>query len=234
MGKDNNSLPEEVVKSTESHGLSTVVEAIAGDEPDKIDLTWVEENITSIQNAVSSGKHDKLFYPASGTDILRTLIAYDVTEVVAVDPGSDLIPRIMEQFDKAKIPLSITKVDDVTDELSCIVGGKQRKITFKRADARLIIDKLEPGSVDVLHVFLPTGADTEVTEDEVWLQKKFGDEWRMKQGTDEAEQLMKQDSEAPIANENGKYRQVATGVRNQLTLDNYNLVSAGGMMDPRN
>lgn len=213
----------------EISNISTIAEAI-GDGIKLEQMDWVQENITSIQHATTTGKHDKLVYPACGTDILRTMVAFDATEIEAIDTGEELVARIAEQFEKAKIPLSIAKVDESTDELTCSYNGKTRKITFKKQDARLVLPNLEPGSVDVLHVFLPTGANFEMTELDVWLESKFGDEWMSKQGTEEVEELLRTDPGAPQKGEDGKYKKVGTHIVSRLNQQNYSLVSAGGFM----
>ncbi|HCR36285.1 hypothetical protein A2130_01280 [Candidatus Woesebacteria bacterium GWC2_33_12] len=146
--------------------LPKVSEAIGGKGEQNIDLSWIKDNISSIQQATAQGNHDKVFYPACGTDILRTMVAYDATEISAVDTDETLVPRIATQFEEAGIPLSINEIDEITQELTCTYEEKPRTIKFQKTDARLVISELAPGSVDVLHIFLPTGAESKISEDE--------------------------------------------------------------------
>lgn len=174
--------------SEQTTDLAKITDAISGEGDSNIDLGWIQDNITSIQTTTSLGEHDKVFYPACGTDILRTMVSYDATEITAVDTDGTLIPRISAQFEEAGIPLSINTIDDTTQELICAYGGKERRIKFQQADARLVISELPARSVDVLHIFLPTGAESQIADN------------------------------------------VGSRVVNLLTLENYNLVRAGGYM----
>jgi hypothetical protein len=125
---------------------------------------WAADNIHSINEAVQNGRHDTLWYPASGVDVLRAAFAYDVLEAVGID-DQYTIDNL-----RSKLAQGGFEYDIVTDDAEKFVvkikdGNKTRQITVLNADARLVSPQ-DAGmqQVDILHVYLPTGATEPIKE----------------------------------------------------------------------
>lgn len=211
--------------------LQKGVELISGKESAESDIEWVRENITSIQEAVKNGKHEVMFYPASGRDLLRVILAYDLHHLIVVDIDEYHAEEMESQLKEVEIPYTTTSLEDRKGkEVVFTIDEKDRKVTHIVRDART--NKLQSfgiEQVDILHVYLPTGADSAVKADEAYLQAKYGDEWYMKQWDDEARSLMNADPDAPRPDPvSGEYDIVVPAVNNDIDSTNYQTVREGG------
>ncbi|MBP7774455.1 hypothetical protein KA078_01545 [Candidatus Woesebacteria bacterium] len=147
--------------------LAKTAQAIWGERAEPIadvDAEWIQQNITSIQEKTRDGLHNTLVYPACGNDILRTLVAYDVSTLIAIDTEKNRLVVIQEQFARAGIPFTLISLDETTQKLTCMIAGQERVILFKQADARLIFAEESRESFDILHLYLPTEADVDLVE----------------------------------------------------------------------
>lgn len=209
--------------------LTKVVRAVAGEEQDQQKLSWVEQNITSIQEVVKNGKHNTFMYPASGSDVLRPMVAYDADQLIAIDTNEDVVPQIFNDLTSAGILYEVSEIDAITKQIEINFGGRKRSITIIGSDARVVMNGMNGKTVDILHVYLPTGAETDQNELELYLQKRYGDSWREKQYDPNLQNELVDDPDAPKTNsDTGEYSVVHEGVKNQLSTTNYHIVSEGG------
>jgi hypothetical protein len=211
--------------------LQKGAELISGKESSEFDIEWVQENITSIQEAVKNGKHEVMFYPASGRDLLRVILAYDLYHLIVVDIDEYHAEEMASQLKEVGIPYkTIPLKDRKGKEIVFTIDGKDRKVTHIIGDARTNnLQTFGLEQVDILHVYLPTGADSAVKADEAYLQAKYGDEWYMKQWDDEARSLMNADPDAPKPNPtSNEYDIVIPAVNNDIDSTNYQTVREGG------
>ncbi|MCW1949137.1 MAG: hypothetical protein KIH89_001665 [Candidatus Shapirobacteria bacterium] len=155
--------------------LKSVVNAIVGKNrltnPEK---QQVADNILSIRKATKNGKHDTLFYPSCGFDILRPLVAYDISHLIAADNciGIETMAEEITRFNPQReiIDSADGNVRQITFELE----GKKRQITLVNNDARLVnLHDFEIDQVDILHTYLPMDADQPLTEFDLFLKEKF-------------------------------------------------------------
>ena len=211
--------------------VEKVVDLVSGKEADNFKREWVEANILSIKNVVQQGRHNNLYYPASGADIIRPLYAYDVDRLISVENDKQRVGITEKQLEEMGVKTTVQvapdgKSRDITFELE----GKQRRVTEVYQDARLVGSKdfgLE--QVDVLHIYAPTGADTPIREDEIYFQKKYGAEWHSKRWDQQALAEKNADPNAPKEDpETGNYKTVVEGIGNKLTPTNYQMVTEGG------
>jgi len=134
--------------------------SIAGKNADGNKINWVEENIRTIRQAVQAGRHSTGYYPASGEDGLRVLIAYDLDILVTCDKNENLIGATEVKLNELGVEFSKNY-----DE-----ANKRKEITFKlpgRPGKRKIIEhykdvkdldlsaEFSSGKVDVVHTYLP-------------------------------------------------------------------------------
>lgn len=142
---------------------------IAGDGASEARINWVKKNIESIQAAVQKGKHKSGYYPASGYDGLRVLVAYDLERLVTSDSDRNLIGQTEEMLRLLGIEpktndISFNDKGEATArEVAFELFGQQRTITEFYADAKGVdlksVRGFEDGKADILHVYLATGAD---------------------------------------------------------------------------
>src|SRR3989338_3648790 len=144
---------------------------IAGEGASEARVNWVRKNIESIREAVQRGKHQMGYYPASGYDGLRVLVAYDLGHLVTCDNDRDLIGQTEEMLKQLGIEPKAKDIDlnergEVTGrEITFELFGRQRTISefymdLKDFELRALLRTVkgfEDGKVDVLHVYLPTG-----------------------------------------------------------------------------
>ncbi|MDP2630379.1 MAG: hypothetical protein Q8P56_03140 [Candidatus Uhrbacteria bacterium] len=128
---------------------------IAGKDADQETCDWTAQHITSNNEAVQQGRHDTIYYPGSGRDSIRALIAYDACHLIAVEYNKDYtIP--LEDFGDFNIQELATN-DPTRRELVFTYNGIERRITEIVGDARLV----DPGKIagrkpDILHIYTPT------------------------------------------------------------------------------
>lgn len=122
-------------------------------------------NIKSIASKTDSGTTETLYYPASGLDILRPLIAYNTTTLILIDSMNDYHQTVKTVLTNNNIEFQeSTNGNQLT--LTFYFLDKSRTINVIEGDAR----RYPPSyfnleTVDVLHVFLPTGADQPLEAD---------------------------------------------------------------------
>lgn len=129
---------------------------------------WMEENVSSIQAVMSSGQHRSLFYPACGKDTWRAMRAYDADELWVVDSAPEFAEEITQQMRLFGDPITIEvpEIGTITS-VSRMVNGRQRTVNAINGDARRLPGSgLMPSQVDVLHIYLPTGADNDLVDDD--------------------------------------------------------------------
>lgn len=125
-------------------------------------LSWEIQNIKTIQDAASNGAHSIMFYPASGYDGLRCIIAYDLDHIITADLNDF---SIREYLDKMRISYIKNDSDDgITKETLFSLNGRQRRATELKMDARdvnlsEILGPESNGTIDVLHIYAPTGIE---------------------------------------------------------------------------
>lgn len=213
-----------------SPAFQTVVDLVAGRDADPTKKEWVRAHIRSIRETTRVGRHSILYYPASGTDIIRPLYAYNADHLIAIDMDKQRVGEAERQIRELGIQPEVETSDDgkrrvVTFEMD----GRQRKITEVQDDVRLVSPKsFGLDQVDVLHIYAPTGATEAITEDEVYLKERYGDEWYFKRWQPEAREEMEKDPTAPKPDEEGKYKIVFEGMGSKLNVANYEMVSEGG------
>lgn len=197
----------------------------------EIDPVWRRENIESINEAVQDGLHETAYYPACGRDILRVVGSYDLAHLVAVDSYD--FEGFQEQLDQLGIVPTLTDLPNSSGtEYIFELGGKERKVTLVVGDAREIsLADFGLNKVDVWHVYLPTGADEDITEQEVYLRGLYGDRWYSKLFDAEARQAMDDDPNAPEPDdETGHYKIVSRKIDKNLTASNICNVNVGGFL----
>lgn len=103
-----------------------------------IENQWISDNVTSIQETVREEgiRHSTMLYPASGSDILRPLIAYDLDEIDAYDIDKDLQTKIESQILKAGIPIDEVVVHGDLTLIKATINGKLRTIRVFNTDIR--------------------------------------------------------------------------------------------------
>lgn len=231
MGESTEKFVPEMREEKKFDIITRTSELVAGTEYSEFDYKWVEENIKSIREAVKKGQHDVVYYPASGRDVLRVLVAYDAEELILVDDDEQHIGESEEQLKKIGIQPEVTiSSEGNRRELIFDLEGKKRKIVEVNGDARVLTpDKLGVNQIDVLHIYLPTGAAQDIREDEAYLRDKYGNNWIEKRDDFETAQLMENDPDQPKPeSESGEYKVVTKGIVNQLDVSNYEMVSEGG------
>src|SRR3989338_1440557 len=224
-------IPEDRSVIDNDSGLSRVVDVIA-DKSRQVpwEKQWIKDNITSLQEAVREGKHETLYYPAHGFDILRPLIAYDASQLIAVDSDNQLRGRIQQQLEQLGVSFTTeTSSDDSLVTTSFNWQGKDRRVTEVFEDARQFnIQELGLAKVDVLHVYLPTGADQDVDELDLYFKQKYPpDEWMRRKTRYQLGEIPEEMVPA-VDPETGKYQVIHKAIENRLTQQNYDLVSEGG------
>lgn len=122
-------------------------------------------NINSIALKTQRGQTETLYYPASGLDILRPLIAYNTTRLILIDSMNNYHQTVKSVLSKTGI-----QYDESTEgnklTLTFNFLGKNRTIEVIEGDARKYsLSDFNLPSVDVLHIFLPTGADQPLEAD---------------------------------------------------------------------
>ncbi|MDP4009530.1 MAG: hypothetical protein Q8P53_00945 [Candidatus Shapirobacteria bacterium] len=225
MERENTSNKETVLSD-----LQLVVDLVAGKDVDVEKKDWVAQNISSIREATKNGRHSTIYYPASGEDMLRVLYAYDADHLIAVDPDEQWAGNLEEKLQSVGIQ---TKTEIFAEErkreITFELDGKERRITRLYRDARQVdLKAFGFEAVDVLHIYAPTGADVDITEEELYLQSKYGDEWIMMSLEQKVRDEMATDPLAPKPDEEGRYKIVIPKVREEITAENCVMVSEGG------
>lgn len=226
-------LPHELSSSEfipSSKDLHRITDLIAGDETDFDTTRWIQDNITSIRQATGNGKHKTLYYPASGADILRPLYAYDVSHLITIDPETYYENLLEKQLQQLNIPFSSSRPNSTTKQVVFELEGKSRTITQSTEDARLVspADFSLP-QVDILHLYFPTGADTSIKSDEIYLREKYGKKWFEKRYDTDAQEQMRNDPNAPKVEEaTGQYPTAIEGIETRFGQKNYQMVQEGG------
>ncbi len=215
----------------DSSVAAKTVEVITGDKANAAEKEWVEANIASIREAVQQGRHSTLYYPASGRDILRPLVAFDADHLIAVDSSKQVIGEAEKQVRELGIePKVEISEDGKRREITFELDGRQRRITEVQYDVRLV----NPTSfgleqIDILHIYLPTGATQAITEDEIYLKEKYGDEGYSMKYQPEVREEIRKDPTAPKPDpKTGNYKAVFAGMDDQLSPINYQMVAEGG------
>ncbi len=150
-GSDEAGREEVEVESEQSRAVRVIV----GEEGEQDVLDWTERHIASSQEAVKNGRHDTIYYPGSGADLVRPLIAYDASHIIAVDlyRYTDLIDRYKE-LNLQELPSD----RDDRQEFVFSYGGVQRRITHIIGDARMVNpEEILGRKPDILHFYYPTG-----------------------------------------------------------------------------
>src|SRR3989338_10975333 len=88
--EDNNTLEPRIIIE--------VTKLISGIDASESKLEWVKQNIQSIHEGVKTGRHDTVYYPASGRDILRPLVAYDANKLILIDSDSTRVGEAQRQL----------------------------------------------------------------------------------------------------------------------------------------
>ncbi|HNV86810.1 MAG TPA: hypothetical protein PKL97_07620 [Candidatus Omnitrophota bacterium] len=132
-------------------------------------------NIHSIRDAIQSGRHETVYYPACGRDVGRVMLAYDPTHLILGDSDEIALDDFLSS------DLGITPSDYLEDTtqterpkgyedqygrktytvrtIRFMFDGKERTITFVRGDLRKIdMSPYHHNAVDVAHIYLPTAA----------------------------------------------------------------------------
>ncbi len=211
--------------------LSKVVDLVAGKNADGSKRDWVEDNIISIREKVKGSKHSTIYYPASGRDLIRPLFAFDADHLIAVDNDPQLSGETEKQLKEMGISFSSSHSEDLkTSDTTFELGGKKRRITQICKDARYVrLSDLGLEQVDILHIYAPSGADEDITEEDLYLQEKYGRNWRFKNFDEATRVEMKENPYAPkVDPQTGKYKVLGPKVNKSLTQANYQLVNEGG------
>ncbi len=150
-------------------------------DPRQVDVLRVQDNILSIHRATQSGRHETMYYPACGKDILRPLLAYDLSHLLAIDFYD---PGLEAQLSDLGIAYTVYPKDSAKI-FDFVLAGKARRVTLVLGDARAFDlntamqeefasyraepdfgyaqSPLWPGIhselVDIFHVYYPTGMD---------------------------------------------------------------------------
>lgn len=181
------------------------------------------DNIASIRAAVKFGRHSTLYYPASGTDILRPLYAYDVSHLIAVDDDLQRVGETERQLRQLGIEPKVV-VENNRRTISFELDGKRRQVTEVLGDVRIVSPQaLGLETVDILHIYAPTGAEIPIREDDAYLMEKYGINWHMHRGNPDSF-----GDDAPEFDKDGEYREVAGALKNSLNKTNYEMVTEDG------
>ncbi|MBI3314239.1 MAG: helix-turn-helix domain-containing protein, partial [Candidatus Omnitrophica bacterium] len=113
-----------------------------------------KKNMFSIYQQVQNGRHKTLFYPAASQDTLRVLLAYDASEITAVDLKDPRLERELERIN-IRFKLRTYREDNFqVKEFRFWLAGKRRLIRYYVGDATQK-NFLNGNSYDVIHVFRP-------------------------------------------------------------------------------
>ncbi len=142
----------------------------AGDKADPATIQRITDNILSINKAVRQGRHQTLYYPASGRDVVRVLLAYDVEHLLAVDTED---PKTEESLKRLGIKVKVSeqsRLGRLEKILRFNLAGKKRQITQIVGDARGVQVRNYLGSetADIVHIRRPTGADQDISAGELY------------------------------------------------------------------
>ncbi len=214
------------------HGvIEPTAELILPDDATSEDRAWARDNITSIRRAIRNGKHGSAYYPSSGTDGVRVLVAYDVDHLVCVDQIFDMFSETSDRLRAVGATALETSMAGIQRTLRFELDGRQRTIVEIVGDARLHTpETLGLPQVDVYHAYLPNGSDRDLTEREQFLRERYeADEFYIT--TDEANLIMQHDPSAPFpADMSGAYRIARRGLKDHPDSYNYQTVREGGFL----
>lgn len=142
----------------------------AGERAEPATIQRIKDNISSIQQAAARGRHKTLYYPASGRDVLRALLAYDAEQVLAVDTED---PKTEEALRQLGIQVAVreqARAGRTEKTIEFDLAGKKRQITqvIGKAQEIRLADYFESAQADIVHIRRPTGADEDISvpEDE--------------------------------------------------------------------
>lgn len=207
-------------------GTTKIVDALVGGSEIPGMGKQVRDNIETIQDAVISGLHDSLYYPASGCDILRPMVAYDISQITCVDNNRDIIYGLKDQFKKAGIELTLIEETELSTKYSCLINDKPRTINIYFKDARMMSEAEIGKSVDIYHIYLPTGANLPISEKELYLKSKYGEKWYVHEYDD-----LSIDPEAPKPiNQSGEHKIIYPEVSEKINYETLLLVNPGGFI----
>lgn len=147
---------------------------IAGKDADQEQRDWVAQHIESNTEAVQSGKHDIIYYPGSGRDAIRALVAYDARHVIAVEYYKDYTTPLedFKDFNIRELPTG----DENRREFVFDYNGAERRITEIVGDARLVDPKEIAGRrPDILHIYTPSMGPYDDLGDKAVLSKISSD-----------------------------------------------------------
>lgn len=196
-----------------SSGLKKVTDVLLKDKVDDQAINWRRDNILSIRECMKNGSHKTIYYPACGHDILRPLIAYDADHLVAIDfEKEDKEQFLLKQIKDSGLLYNVKEhKEDKTTEISFFLDGRQRKITLACKDARLLLpNEFGMEKVDVLHLYLPTGADISINDSHIVSEETKKD----------IEQIPDEKKELYLNNK----------VERHLSWTNYSMVNIDGFM----
>lgn len=196
-----------------SSGLKKVVDILSEDKVDDQAVNWKRDNILSIRECVKNGNHKTIYYPACGHDIFRPLIAYDADHLIAIDfEKGNKEQFLLKQIKDSGLFCEIKEhKENKSTEITFFLDSRQRKITLAHKDARLLSpNEFGMEKVDVLHLYLPTGADVSVNDSHI-----ISDETKK-----DIEQIPDEKKEFYLNNK----------VERHLSWSNYSLVNVNGFM----
>jgi hypothetical protein len=147
---------EIVLSEEEKEGLiiDKVAEVLSDNHPERV--SWIKENIESIREAIKDGKHDTLVYPASGTDGLRTMFAYDVKHLITIDNNEYFIGETEKLLDKIGIKYKVEYNEkEKIKNIYLQIGEEKRIITEYYKNAKEVdLKKILPnGKADIYHEY---------------------------------------------------------------------------------
>lgn len=231
LSAPDSSVSDETLPNQQLYEPQTVVSALNSESFSHWDDEWVADNVVSIQMHVKDGRHQTVLYPACGDDLLRVLVAYRADEVIGIDIDPTIVGRVADSLEKAGLMFQLTQ--NQNQHLFKIVtlnGDKVLRLII--GDAREIMaDVTAKQRFDVLHVALPTGADTPIAADQAYLQELFPDKHREIEWNNQRKKKILAAEGAPQPDpKTGQYAIVTPAIPTGLNSYAYEVVSVGGFM----
>lgn len=120
----------------------------------------LDSHIDSIREVINFGKHESMYYPGSGFDAFRALLAYEVQKLVAVDKGEHTLGDLEKKF-KEMGKVYDLKIEEDRKVFQFEWEGRQRQIIEVREDLSDIemSDYFDSDRPDILHTYLTNSSE---------------------------------------------------------------------------
>lgn len=145
---------------------SELIKCIGGERAaiSPVEVCWIAGNIHTIKNAIhrvltGQGSEQTMYYPASGNDIIRPLLAYNVGHLIAVDTQAAIFDKLKTTLDNLGISHEESEEEETIKHLNFELGGQVRKVTYIKGDAgQFSLSTVGLNEVNILHVYKPVGS----------------------------------------------------------------------------